>query len=288
MTVAEISRKYKVTQNRIWRTIDHHVSKELEKQNFSKEPIKNLSVDEVARKKKHVYLTNFVDLEREKVVYIADGKDSKTFESFKTAYIGKQGKIKDIKTVCMDMSIPFQAGAKEHFPKAEIIFDKFHIIKMINAQLDKIRRRDNYSYNELLKRTKYLFLKNPNNLTEKQAQKLNELMEFGHLDTIKAYSSILEFKKIFGFKKPSFAGKFFKRWFDKAISFNIPELTKVANSLLNNLKGIINHIKTNLTNAKIEGMNSKIRGFTKRAFGFKSFHYLRLTIFMSLGKLSLS
>ena len=99
MTPAEMSRKYKITENRIWDLLDFHVSRELEKQDFSKEPIKNVSVDEIARKKNHVYLTYFLDLDREKVVYIADGKDSKTFESFKTRYIEKKGKEKDIKTI---------------------------------------------------------------------------------------------------------------------------------------------------------------------------------------------
>ncbi len=63
MTVAEIAKKYNTTQNRLWRILDFYVSKELEKQDFSKEPIKTLSVDEIARKKHHVYLTNFLDIE---------------------------------------------------------------------------------------------------------------------------------------------------------------------------------------------------------------------------------
>ncbi|WP_047267397.1 ISL3 family transposase [Marinitoga sp. 1197] len=288
MTVAEISKKYKVTENRIWRILEHHVMKELKKQDFSKEPIKILSVDEIARKKNHVYVTNFVDVERGKVVFIAKGKDAKTFKKFKTKYIEKKGKVSDIKTICMDMSVAFKSGAKEHFPKAKLVFDKFHIIKLLNEQLNKIRKRESKDYKDLLNKTKYIFLKNPKNLTNKQNEKLEQLMEYKYLDTVKAYSLILELKKIFDYKKPAYASKFFKKWYDKTLKSNIPEMKKAAKSLYKHIKGILMHLKTGLTNAKIEGMNSKLRTFTKRAYGFKSFKYLSITIFLALGKLSFS
>lgn len=288
MTPAEMSKKYNISENRIWRILDYHVSKELDKQDFSKEPIENISVDEIARKKNHVYLTNFLDIDREKVVYIADGKKAETFKSFKETYVEKKGKEKDIKTICMDMSVPFKKGAKENFPKAKIIFDKFHVVKVLNQQLDKVRKRDNKQYKEILNKTKYLFLKNPKNLNEKQKEKVENLMEHQNLDTIKTYSLILEFKKIFDYAKPSYAAKYFKKWYEKAINYKIPEMTKAANTIYNHINGILLHIKTNISNAKIEGMNSKLRGFTKRSYGFKTFKYLRLTIFMALGKLSFS
>jgi transposase len=288
MTVAEIAKKYNTTQNRLWRILDFYVSKELEKQDFSKEPIKTLSVDEIARKKHHVYLTNFLDVEREKVVHIADGKDAETFLSFKERYTEKNGDPKDIESICMDMSVPFKAGAREHFPKAKIIFDKFHVLNVLSVQLDKVRARENKGYHEILKRTKYLLLKNPNNLTKKDKVRLDELMEYQHLDTVQAYGLVLEFKKMFDYKKPSYAAKYFKRWYEKVMKSNIPEMIKAANTLLNHIEGILLHIKTNISNGKIEGMNSKLRGFTKRAFGFKTLKNLKITIFIALGKLNLT
>ncbi len=261
--------------------LDFYVTQEIEKQDFSKEPIETLSVDEIARKKRHVYLTNFLDVEREKVVYIADGKDEKTFSSFKERYIQKKGSPKDIKFICMDMSVPFRAGARKQFPKAKIIFDKFHVIKVLNKQLDKVRNRENKRYHEILTRTKYLFLKNPMNLTEKEKTRLDELMRCQHLETVQSYGMVLEFKKIFDYKRPSYAAKFFKRWYKRIMKSNIPEMIKAANTILNHIDGILLHIKTNITNGKIEGMNSKLRGFTKRAFGFKTSKNLKITIFMA-------
>ena len=214
MTVAEIAKKYNITQNRLWRILDFYFSK--------------------------------------------------------------------------DMSVPFKVGARKHFPKAKIIFDKFHVLNVLSVQLDKVRARENKGYHEILKRTKYLLLKNPNNLTKKDKVKLDELMEYQHLDTVQAYGLVLEFKKMFDYKKPSYAAKYFNRWYEKVMKSNIPEMIKAANTLLNHIEGILLHIKTNISNGKIEGMNSKLRGFTKRAFGFKTLKNLKITIFIALGKLNLT
>jgi len=112
-------------------------------------------------------------------------------------------------------------------------------------------------------------------------------MGYQHLETVQSYSMLLEFKKIFGYKKPSYAAKFFKRWYKRVMKSNIPEMIKAANTILNHIDGILLHIK-NITNGKIEGMNSKLRGFTKRAFGFKRSKNLKITIFIALGKLNLT
>ncbi|WP_281255427.1 transposase [Petrotoga olearia] len=117
--------------------------------------------------------------------------------------------------VSKDMSVPFKAGAKKHFPKAKIIFDKFHVLNVLSDQLDKVRARENKGYHEILKRTKYLLLKNPNNLTKKDKVRLNETPRKGfkeeqHLDTVQAYGLVLEFKKMFDYKKPSYAAKYFE------------------------------------------------------------------------------
>jgi transposase len=204
----------------LWRILDFYVSKELEKQDFSKEPIKTLSVDEIARKKHHVYLTNFLDVEREKVVHIADGKDAETFLSFKERYTEKNGDPTDIESVCKT--------------------------------------------------------------------RLDELMEYDHLDTVQAYELVLEFKKMFDYKKPFYAAEYFKRWYEKVMKSNIPEMIKAVKTLLNHIEGILLYIKTNISNGKIEGMKFKLRGFTKRAFGFKRLKNLKITIFIAPGKLNLT
>lgn len=95
------------------------------------------------------------------------------------------------------------------------------MIKVLNKQLDKVRNRENKYYHEIFTRTKYLFLKNPMNLTKKEKTRLDELMGYQHLETVQSYGMLLEFKKIFDYKRPSYATKFFKRWYKKVMKSNI-------------------------------------------------------------------
>ena len=106
---------------------------------------------------------------------------------------------------------------------------------MFNKQLDKVRNRENKRYHEILTRTKYLFLKNPMNLTEKEKTRLDELMRCQHLETVQSYGMVLEFKKIFDYKRSSYAAKFFKRWYKRVMRSNIPEMIKAANTILKNV-----------------------------------------------------
>jgi transposase len=100
-------------------------------------------------------------------VHISAGKDHKTVVDFVEVLESKQGDRNAIKQVSCDMSPAFIKGVKENMPEAEITFDKFHIIKLINEAVDQVRREEG-SYTPLLKGTRYIFLKNESNLTAKQ------------------------------------------------------------------------------------------------------------------------
>jgi transposase len=285
MSVSEVSRLMGEHENRLWRIVDFYTEQEIGKQDFSLEPIVNLAIDEISRKKGHVYLTNFLDVERKKVVFVARGKDSHTLESFKEAYLKKSGKEKDIKTISMDMSPAFIKGAKETFPKAKIIFDKFHVIKALNEQLDLVRRREQKTFADFFKKTKYLFLKTKQKLTAAQSKKLTELLEDNSKDTVQAYNLLQSFKEVFNYSKPSAAGRYLQGWQKLCEDSGIPEMISASKTVFNHIYGILEHIRTKITNAMLEGLNSKLRVITKRAYGFKRFAYLRTMIFLNLGKL---
>jgi transposase len=238
-----------------------------------------------------------------KVVYVARGKGSDTFTHFKEEYLKKGGKQGDIKAVIMDMSPAFIKGAKETFPKAQIVFDKFHVMKILNEQLDLVRKREQKSFGSFFKKTRYLFLKSEKNLTKAQKEKLGTLLEErisgiclqiplefrrNSTDTIKAYNLIQSFKELFDYSRPSAAGRFLTGWVELCKVSKIPEMISAAKTVFNHIEGILQHIRTKKTNAMLEGFNSKLRVLTKRAYGFKRFDYMRTIIFMNLGKLNFS
>jgi len=288
MSISEVAKIMDETENRIWRIAKHYTDKELDAQDFSKEPIRTLAMDEVARRKGHDYITNFVDVDTRKVVFVARGKSADTIRQFKEAYLRKGGKESDIKTPIMDMSPAFIKGAKNEFPKAQIVFDKFHVMKILNEQLDNVRRREQKQFDSFFKKTRYLFLKSEKNLNSKQKKKLAMLLEDESKDTVKAYNLIQSFRELFTYKRPSAAGRFLTSWIQLCKTSKIPEMMAAAETVLNHIEGILQHIRTQKTNALLEGLNSKLRVLTKRAFGFKSFDYLKTTIFMCLGKLDFS
>ncbi len=116
------------------------------------------------------YITLFVDLYKKAEVHISDDKSSQTVVDFVAVLEQQKGNKEQVKSVSCDMSPAFIKGIKENLPNAQITFDKFHIIKIINEGLDKVRRAE-AKENPILKGTRYLFLKNEQNLNKKQQQK---------------------------------------------------------------------------------------------------------------------
>jgi transposase len=163
-SVAQVHQLYGESENRLWRLLEHYIEKEVDFQDFSQEPVNTLSIDEVARRKGHVYLTSFMDLERAKVIHVSDGKGKESILSFKKRYEEKEGIADDIETVVMDLSPVFITAAAEAFPKATIVFDKFHVVKLLNDVLDSIRRREHRENIPRFNKIRYLLLKDSKKL----------------------------------------------------------------------------------------------------------------------------
>lgn len=106
-------------------------------------------------------------------MFVAEGKDSGTFKQFAEAFEAQGGDVQNITDISCDMSLAFIKGAQDTIPEAQITFDKFLVLKIINAAVDQVRREE-AQQNPLLKGTRYIFLKNEKNLTSKQREKKEE------------------------------------------------------------------------------------------------------------------
>ena len=172
MTVTAIAEMIDEHDTRIWRVLGHYVMEARSHQDFSK--VKSVGVDETSRAKGHKYVSVFIDLDKSRVIHVCEGKDASTIESFKTDLEQHNGSSKNINNFCCDMSPAFISGIENNFPNASITFDKFHVMKLMNEAVDKVRREEQ-SHNSLLKKTRYVWLKNPENLTIKQNETLKPL-----------------------------------------------------------------------------------------------------------------
>jgi transposase len=162
MPVKRISELVSEHDTRLWRLLQHHVKEAREQSDYS--DVKQVGVDETSSKRGHNYVTIVVDLKESKTVFATEGKDNTAIGLFKDDLAEHGGDPEAIVDVSCDMSPAFIKGIKENLPNAQITFDKFHIIKTLNTAVDKVRRQESKGHPEL-KNTRYIFLKNPGNLT---------------------------------------------------------------------------------------------------------------------------
>ncbi len=255
-SVTEIHQLYGESENRLWRLLEHTIEKEVGFQVFSQERAITLAIDGGARRKGRVYLTNFMDLERAKVIHVFDGKGKESILSFKERYEEKEGIADDIETVVTDLSPAFIAGIAEAFPKATIVFDKFHVVKLLNDVLDNIRRREHRENVPSFNKIRYHLLKDPKKLQNNQRERLDDFLTRASLDTVEssdtpnfAYTLIRMFKKGYDYQRPSWAGRFFHQWIKLCQRSKVPEMLKAAQTILTHLKDIMAYFTYRVTNA---------------------------------------
>jgi transposase len=189
MPVAVVARMIDEWDTRLWRVIHHYVEAARDRADHS--DVTSLAFDETASRRGHNYVSLFVDLVRRRVLFVAEGKDAGTVDAFAKDLVAHGGTPEAIAEVCIDMSPAFIVGTAESLPNAQITFDKFHVVKLINEAVDAVRRAEQKSHVEL-KKSRYLWLKNPCNLSQRQRAQLDNLSA-ANLKTGRAYRSYLRF-----------------------------------------------------------------------------------------------
>jgi len=281
MTVNEISNLVSEHDTRLWRILKHYVDQARDKEEYSN--TKAIGIDETSSKKGHNYITLFVDLDKSKIIYATEGKDSSTVDSFALNLKLHQGDPKNIKKICCDMSPAFKKGSRENFPKAEITFDKFHVMKIVNKAVDQVRR-DEQIDNRELKKTRYIWLKNPENLTKKQKEKLSSLSEMNS-KTIRAYNLKLSFQELWDIEDLTTASSFLQKWYSWAIRSQLEPMVEVARFVNRHWQGIIHYIKSHINNGILEGLNSIVQTIKRKARGFRNTDNFITAIYLQCGKL---
>ena len=266
---------------RIWRVLEHYVLKARSEVDLS--DVKSVGVDETSRTKGHKYISIFVDLDKSEVVHVCEGKNAAAIGSFKDDLEDHDGSSINIRNFCCDMSPAFISGVDNNFPSASITFDKFHVMKLMNEAVDQVRREEQ-SHNSSLKRTRYIWLKNPENLTGKQKNELGSLKDM-RLKTMRAYNIKLSLRDFWNFKDPLLAEDYLKRWYFWATHSRLSPVIEQAKTIKRHWNGILNYIKTKINNGILEGINSVIQSAKGSARGFRTTKNLILTIYLRLGNL---
>jgi len=291
MSVSAASRIVGIHPDSAWRILHHYVEEARSRQDLS--GLRKVGVDEASVKKGHNYVSVFCDIDKSRVVDVENGRDSSTVAKFREwvedkARADPRVDPEQINQFCCDMSPAYVLGIDQNFPEAEITFDRYHVLAVVNKALDTVRRKER-AVNDILKNTRiprYIWLKNPPNLTKKQRDKLDKIKNLD-LKTARAYHIKTALQRLWEHNDPAQAEKYLKKWYFWATHSRLEPIVKAAKTVKNHWDGILQFIQSRISNGIIEGLINKIKTAMRRAYGFKKIKYLKTVIYLVAGDLDL-
>jgi len=264
-----------------WNTVKD-IEKEHLKKKYSSIPLHDVTaigIDEVYVGK-DTFMTIVRDMNRGDVLFIGEGKSGESL----TPFSKRIRRIKHhISTIAMDLGNPFTAWAKEHLPEATIVYDKFHVIQLMNNKVNAVRRR---TMNELeetdkkaLKGQMHTLLRNEEDLGQNATESLSVIRDTYHdLGEISLMKECLRNVYIIA-EFEEHARLAFLRWISLAIETGVPELKTMAKTIKGKLEGVVAYWKSKLTSAAMEGFNNKIGWLNRQAYGYRDMEYFKLKIY---------
>lgn len=268
---------------RLWRVIHHYVERARARADFA--TVSRVAFDETAARRGHDYITLFVDLDRARVLFATEGKDADTVAAFAADLAAHRGNPEAVSEVCIDMSPAFIKGAAASLPNAAITFDKFHAVKIVNDAVDRVRRAEQKSRGEL-SGTRYIWLRNPASLSDKQQASLQSLATL-HLKTARAYQIRLAFQEFYDQPVPAAAG-FLKKWYFWATHSRLAPIIEAARTAKRHWHGILRWFDSKISNGLIEGINSLVQAAKAKARGYRTTRNLKAIIYLITGKFDLA
>lgn len=282
MPVAAVARKVGEHDNRLWSVFNYYVDKAME--NIDVSNVTRVAMDETSRTKGHKYVTLFIDIDTKRLLFVTVGMGADVLQDF-CEFLDSKGVLStQIKEFCSDMSPAFISGIEKKFPNASITYDKFQVMKLVNEALDKVRRQEQATQ-PLLKNSRYVWLKNQENLTEKQEVTFAKLKDMD-LATGRAYRMKLSLQKMWT-QSPITSDNYFDAWYDWAIRSQLEPMIKLAKSLKKHKDGILRWFVTKMTNGLLEGINGLVQASKRKARGYRSTDNFISMIYATVNKLDL-
>jgi transposase len=283
MPVAAVAGLVGEYDKRIWRIVHHYVDRAVDAQNL--EGVERVGIDETSSRRGQDYVSVFADLDEHRGVFVVEGRDHETvsaFSLFLETHGGDPGRVQE---VCQDMSEAFLKGTLKHLPNAEITFDRYHIKSHLSKAVDEVRREEVKHNRELLANTRYMWLKRPANLTERQRDLLDELLA-QPLQTVRAYTLSQQFDSFYELSDPETAEEYLRRWIAEVNSSGLEPLIAFTRMLEDHWLGVIRWHHSRISNGLLEGLNSLIQAAKRRARGYRSNRNFIAMIYLIVGKLN--
>ena len=252
-------------------------------------PLEHLSVDEKSHKAGHQYISVLSDPLGKRVLEVVESRTQQAVEALFSSVIAQEQRSY-VLSVSMDMWPAFLKARELIFPQADTVHDRYHIAAYLGEALDKTRRSEHRTltrqHDATLNKSKYLWLRSEENLTQKQRAALDALTSLD-LETAKVWAFKESFRQFFACTTQEQAKQFFLNWYESALALGNVHLTKVAQMLSRHLAGLLAYIEHRVSNATAESLNALIQQIKSNAKGFRKWESFRIAILFFLGKLDL-
>jgi transposase len=284
----ELSRRMTIRDVAMHLDVSWDVIKDIQKRDrsrrFAKPKLKHLrriAIDEIAVAKGHRYLTVVMDLESGAVVFVGDGKGGDALKPFWKRLRSSKAKIE---AVAMDMSPAYREAVSTYLPKTKIVFDHFPVIKLFDEKLSDLRRAlyreaTEAMHKQVLKGTRWLLLKNPENLDEERDEqsRLEEALALNK-SLATAYYMKEDLRQFWEQPGKVFATAFLNGWIKRAGASGIKMLQQMAATLAAHRSGLLAYYDVPITSGPMEGTNNKIKTMKRQAYGFRDKEFFKLKI----------
>ena len=253
--------------------------------------VRSIGVDEVTIWKGHKYLTVVYQIDEgaRRLLWVGRERTEQTLRAFFEAFGEERTRL--IEFIASDMWKNYLTVIAEKAAHALHVLDRFHIVKKLNKAIDDVRAKEardlkTRGFEPLLKRTRWCFLKRPENLTERQAEKLSDVLQYD-LRTVRAYLLKDAFDAFWSYTSPHWAGWFLDKWCARAARSRLEPIKKFVGTLREHRELLLNWFKAKkeISCGVVEGLNTNVKLALRKARGFKSYEIAETALYHELGRL---
>lgn len=243
--------------------------------------LRYLVMDEFALFKGHRYATVVINAENRQVLWVGEGRSRKDVRPF-FLWLGKH--CKKIEAVAMDMNTAMDMEMQKHCPNAKVVYDLFHVVAKFGREvIDRVRvdqanlLKHDKPARQVIKRSRWLLLRNRGNLKNDQAVKLDELLA-ANRSLLMVYLMNEQLKALWYAPTEVEAEQRWHQWYQQAMDSTLEPLIRFANRLKPYINGIIASATHHLNTSVLEGMNNRIKVIKRMAYGYRDNEYFFLKI----------
>lgn len=241
--------------------------------------LRRIAIDEIAVGRRR-FLSVVLDLDSGAVAFVGEGKGGDALKPFWRRLRRARAKVE---AVAIDMSPAYRRAVAEHLPDAVVVFDRFHVVKLFNEKLSDLRRslhrRASDEQKRVLKGSRWLLLKNPENLDPErdEAARLAEALRLNEPLAV-AYYLKEDLRRFWAQADKAAAGRFLDDWIGRARASGVGMLDKMAETLEGHREGLLAYYDHRISTGPLEGTNNKIKTLKRQAYGFRDREFFKLKI----------